>query len=566
MLPPLIVFNSMNTKNSAPDAPFPMIFWQSAVLFLFSLGLMQRIVLSLLGQESDRIIIQFCLYIITVLSLQIAICWFIARRQVFFVPKWRDSRRIFAAALTLNLLGLLLSYTIFTGFFWYWRLLILAALFLVFGEIFIRAGRAIFIGLTLLCLSFNIETGFQIWQKTRPYSIDEDNKLRAPFFAKFKDIKFSQKPNIYFISWDALIPESIAAKYLDISPGEVAYANFVNNNDFRVFKNAFRDRGTYLAPNRELDPYLFGGTTILPNQMLILDPNMWEVLPGTQAHIYRGTNNPGQFGYFAGTKPSPVYKIFKDNGYKIITSADGHYLGKKGDYVDKFINIANSLGQCEFALEWYHLQSLGFCEYFRLLVKRDYLHVPDDVKLKDFAPHMLPSVQVPVVLPELQKNAQSGVPWLSFIYIWSPGHAPKHYQPYSQFHRQSYQKIFLKRTQETAAYMTQFMNMIRTVDPGAIVLFFGDHGQFLSINLTKNDMKDENKKRFHFLDSHAVMAALYPKNACAEYMNFAGDYVTISMLVRALIVCLADGDDPIDWEVDYSQPYNGIRFADYLYE
>ena len=559
LLPPLIVFNPMNTKNSAPDAPFPMIFWQSAVLFLFSLGLMQRIVLSLLGQESDRIIIQFCLYMITVLAVQIAICWFIARRQKPFVdkkkrrqlvPHWRDSRRIFSAALTLNLLGLLLSYTIFTGFFWYWRLLILAALFLVFGEIFIRAGRAIFIGLTLLCLSFNIETGFQIWQKTHPPSVQEYD-WRAAFDKKFKPVQLTQKPNIYLVSWDALAPEQIFAKYLEIPPGILGYARFLNNGEFRVFKNAFVDRIAYPSPQRQIDPFFSDGSRAFHNSLLLLDPNLWERQTGNLSHLHRGYDFPGQTHYFSGRRRSPVYEIFKENGYQIFVSYQSEYFGRKGPHIDEYLIPPDNKGQCAFALPWQHLQSLGFCLFRRFLGD-------------DWQPHS-PAAHMQNILSILRQQAQNTAPFLAFIYVNSPGHTQLDYHHKPHF-KQRYTNFVIPSSQKTAQYMGDILEMIKTHDSEALILFFGDHGAAMSRQLRKNDLRDDDTKRFYFLDIHAVMAALYPKNACAEYMNFAGDYVTISMLVRALIVCLADGDDPIDWEVDYSQPYDGIRFADYLYE
>ena len=554
-------------------------FWQCAGVFLLSAGLAQRLILSLIGQESVEIIHAFAWYVFTVIALETALLLFLAwistsANAAEASHPWHSGKR-FAGALALvlvfNVLGLLLSYTEFAGWSLLGRLACLAAAWAVIYAVFLYGARVLFIGLALLGVSLNLETSFQVWQKSRP--VTDDNALRQTVLDRFKPVSFVRKPNVYLISWDAIVSEVIAEEFLDIPPGSLGYANYVKNNDFRVFNNAFRDRGMYPSAenpelNRILDPKYFGGTGIVHNQILFFDPSIWDTLPGRPDHIYKDRNSPGQLRYFAGERESPLYRIFRNNGYKIMTSADGLFLGtKKGDYIDEFINLGTGYGQCLFSLEWHHFQGLGFCQYWDERVLRHYTPLLKKSEIQATHTYMFPSLQVPMLLPILAKNAESKTPWLSFIHIWSPGHAPGSYYNHADAsHRQSWAGQFKKVSAEAGRYMKVIMHAIRSSDPNAIVLFFGDHGMFLTVKWTKDDLKTEEDVRLHFLDSHAVMAALYPENACAEYMQFDQKYVTVSMLVRALVVCLADGDDPIDWEVDYSSPYDGIRFEDYLYE
>ena len=57
-----------------------------------------------------------------------------------------------------------------------------------------------------------------------------------------KIVDFKQKPNVYFISFDAMIPVSLAKKYLNID--NLSYQNFTKEKGFYRFRNAFSD-GTY---------------------------------------------------------------------------------------------------------------------------------------------------------------------------------------------------------------------------------------------------------------------------------------------------------------------------------
>ena len=569
--------NDNKTANISGLNKASSLLWQSATAFLFSLYLAQRIVLSMLGQESSRIIGEFCLYIFALILLQTGLCWLVARGRSLsannlFRRKSRKSRNkqkasagkswfadnlrrrlpllAFPAMLTFNILGLFLSYTEFAGLFILPRLLVLAVLFFALLELFRRGGRPVFIGLALLCVSANVEVGVQVWQKLQTQqTIVED--WRAAFPHKFRKIQFTHKPNVYLVSWDSLVPEKIAEVFLSIAPGTLEYARFLKDENFRVFRNAFVDRTAWPTPNRAIDPFFGDGSRAFHNSLLNLDPNMWEKLSGGLPYFHRGYDFSGQAHYFAGRRPSPLFELFKENGYRILVSYDREYFGAKGPYIDKYLIPGKNEGQCVFALSWYYFQSAGFCHIRRLFA--------------DAAPPQEFSPQLRALLPVLRSQVR-GQPTLNFIYINSPGHTNLNYRHENLRQRRQFHGQIISRAKQTARYMESIISAVRGQDPQAIVLFSADHGAATARGMNKQDMADVGKRNFYFLDIHAAVVAMYPADTCASHMNFSTKYVTTAMIVRRLLVCLADGEDPIDWEVDYSSPYQGVYFADYLYE
>lgn len=536
--------------------PQALLFWQSAVVFLFSLQLAQRIVLSLLDQENPQIIVQFCLYIFALILLQTGVCWLIlhkwpATSKIASGSRWRTPLLVFPVVLVFNTLGLFLSYTKFAGLMAPVRLLILAVLFFALLELFRRGGRPLFIGLTLLCLSANAEVAVQIWQKARPPQVVVED-WRAVFPLNFRKIRFVSRPNVYLVSWDSLIPEKIGEEFLAIAPGTLEYARFLSGKEFRVFKNAFVDRVAYPAPERAIDPFFSDGSRVFHNSLLILDPNLWERLSGDLLHFHKGYSFPGQTHYFPGRRPSPLFEIFKENGYRVVVSYEREYFGPKGAYIDEFLIPGKNEGQCVFVLPWHYFQSAGFCHIRRLFAGPE---AP-----QNFSAHLR------MLLPVLRRQTQAAQPTLNFIYINSPGHTELNYHYTNPQQQRQFREQIIGRSKQTARYMKSIVDAVRGQDPEAIVLLVADHGAAMSRAMNRYDMADAAKRRFYFLDIHATTMAMYPATACAPHMNFATKYVTAAMVVRKLLVCLAGGEDPIDWEVDYSSPYKGVYFADYLYE
>ena len=76
----------------------------------------------------------------------------------------------------------------------------------------------------------------QIYFVNEPSPFTAEGKTSSP---NIKIVDFKQKPNVYFISFDAMIPVSLAKKYLNID--NLSYQNFTKEKGFYRFRNAFSD-------------------------------------------------------------------------------------------------------------------------------------------------------------------------------------------------------------------------------------------------------------------------------------------------------------------------------------
>ncbi len=545
-----------------------MLFWHCVVCFLISLHLTERVILSLVGQESNKIINELSFYIFVIFCLQMLLCRWIGsfsrtdgKARHLFCFRWNDGRMIFPAILTFNIVALVFSFIPFNGYLGIFQILILVILFGVLMEFFVRGNRNLFIFLALLFLSANIEIGVQIYQKF--YAVPPSEKLnwRDSFVNKFQKVSFTKKPNVYLISWDSLIPDSIAEKLIQIPQETLAYNKYLSENNFRIFKNVFVDRVAVPHPERKLQPSLLDPSRASLNSLLLLDPIMWDNQPGLQDYIHHGYNHP--YHYFEGARKSPLYEIFKENNYKIFVSNRDYHFGIKGQYISKYFIYSASTGQCNFGTKWFYFQMFHFCELRRFFLpsQQAYKHRT----LEDVLPWY--TLYVRDIQTIFRQNIETKQPWLNFIYLGFPGHVSHTYRGNSERIKETYRQAFVAQSKTAAHYMQEVMQTIRNSDPTAIVLFFGDHGTGIIKGVRSEETSiTEEEKYPYMIDVHGVSAAIYPPDACASHMVFPTKYITTAMLARALIVCLADGEDPVNWKIDYNSPYANIKFDDYLYE
>lgn len=484
---------------------------------LLSLNWFLPIFDSLLAETSTYARVELMIYLAVIVSLE-----FLALLLVQKLYKGPGASRIYAVLLaflmTANLLGLLLS---FHDPFLTQNKLVKATEFLLMASVFYwlcsNLAKKPFIigGLSLLYMAV-------VSQQIIGLIIKDDVPQASSAFGQFKTVKFENKPNVYILSYDALIPPAIASEYLGLE--KLDYVSVLEEYNGRFFKNTFSDGD---ATQNSL------------NTVLYLDPAIWAGM---------GRNRDMAF---SGIAPSPVFDIFRSNGYKINTAFSGKYL-LQGKYIDAFTSHRTSESYCKFALPWYYLQHLGYCSVKinvinKMFPRSDGDHIGFEEQLID----------------NFEKRFGASQPWLSFIYIISPGHTPRNYThtPQEQIR---FKKRFTVGQTDAADHLRSLMALISANDPKGIILVFGDHGAWLS-----RALKLDNKGAgFILKDRHAVLSSIYPGDACSAYMGpVASDhFVTPSRLVRQLITCLSGGIDPIDWEVDYSGPYGGYSFGDFIYE
>lgn len=201
--------------------------------------------------------------------------------------------------------------------------------------------------------------------------------------------------------------EEHAREYMGMS--SLAYITALREGNARNIRNAFSD---YNKTQHSLD------------SMLYLDPA-----------AYSG----GTFFVpaLSGLKSSPLFNIFRDNGYKINTGrAGGHLL--RGTYIDEFTPTGSNNSYCMFVRHWYYLQHLGYCE----LKKAEILEKFDGAASKHS-----PSYEEQV-FQSFERHAQSDQPWLNLVYIFSPGHTPRAYtrtERELEIYKEDFAKINTKR-------------------------------------------------------------------------------------------------------------------------
>ena len=224
-----------------------------------------------------------------------------------------------------------------------------AALFVLFVAFRVidhqRWGGVTLSAVALIGLGIVLGSHFlERYDATTPVEVDMSN---------IQHVSFRDKPNLYFISFESLIPRSLLRKYfgLDTSPFHDLFE--VN---FRRFPNFFSE-----------DTYTQGSL----NTILALDKELFLELESEH-----------RYNLFSGVEPSPLLGILRNNGYE--TSSyyphPGFFGHHKGPYIDHYINYSGigvcSLldeeiqpiafwGYCAFSREANGSDIAGYLEYFK---------------------------------------------------------------------------------------------------------------------------------------------------------------------------------------------------------
>jgi sulfatase-like protein len=331
----------------------------------------------------------------------------------------------------------------------------------------------------------------------------------------FRSIEFPVRPNVYLISFDALLPSNVAKGLLGLEevPPHVTIAKRL---DLRVLRNTFADS----VP-----------TTNSINSMLSFDTTWWDTLGQDRTLLDTGE------------RPSPLYKIFKDNGYSIQFFYKNTFFGPPAKARLDYYGVANG-GICTNVDRQWTL--MGFCmpwieDWWRAHVGFHKLGYPQ------------------LVFDRIVQTARSPEPWLTVAYIYAPGHTEKSFS----IRRDSldpYRKSYWKGSEQAAEYIATLVRLIKQHDPDGVLVIFGDHGAYISRGLSPDDPHPLTKMDV-IRDRHAVFAGLYPKSFCEEELSNAGEPLGTVRLMRLIVKCLAGGVDPMT-----SVGSDDDSFAGYEYE
>jgi len=350
-------------------------------------------------------------------------------------------------------------------------------------------------------------------------------------------VDFESKPNVYFIGFDSLIPKVLLQKYLSLET--TAYHEVLDAN-FQRFRNFFSD-GALTKPSL--------------NSLLALD----------LGHFKEAAVNKTEYDFFPGLVPSPLFEIFKHNGYETTTLHNNFYFGTiKGPYVDNYLvnrSIFNN-AVCQF-LRVNGLRAptlMGYCRLLRSVKVRTTLMKLGFVDKE--------KGDIDFLIDSMRAGLQNDIPQILVAYIWSPGHTIT-----ATFDRKAdgvfdkYKQKYFKNSKATASHLNKIVTFISREDPEAVVYVFGDHGPYIS----RRDTFEEDST-FFVQDRFGVYGGIHPRGRCAKPFSkpYNKDFMTVTQGAHMIIRCLSGGKDAFLTLEDYYIPGLETKihnhYQDYLYE
>ncbi|MEE9543520.1 MAG: hypothetical protein V3V95_07035 [Thermodesulfobacteriota bacterium] len=397
-------------------------------------------------------------------------------------------------------------------------LLLLMALFAV-SLIVLKKFRdtdqsPLLMGVSILVLLLAIGGNFFWNQHKKHEQLIEAAKLPDHFtFPTFKE-----RPNVYFFFHDALIPEAMSRKFLNID--KLQYISVIRNEGLRLLKNVFADR---VPTNPSI------------NSFIAMDLSYFDNMPRRIRHLLD-----------TGAVAGPLYELFRRNEYKIQLISRSSYHGAESESDIDSYAVWNELGLCKTVDNDYAL--LGYC-------------IPAIRKLRQrlFGKSKLPFMEY--YYKRIYETSKSPDRWLTLSYVQWPGHTLGSFYIDNPGDLESYSSDFKSRRDPGVAIGLQRLIMFtRMTDPNSIMVILGDHGAYVSRGM--QDMAPEKRPlppKEYFQDRHAVVAAIYPKDFCVDEFEKVS---SIARIGRTIVKCLSGGKDPLPAEYQL----NDDHLLEYFYE
>ena len=342
-----------------------------------------------------------------------------------------------------------------------------------------------------------------------------------------RDISFRKTPNLYFVSFDALIPRSLLKKYLNLETTkfhdsfDVRFRRFPN-----FFANAIR-------------------TAHSLNTVLALDADAYS---SQRERLSAKGDDPDPF-LFSGRNPSNLLGILHRNGYESTSIYVDSYFGEdKGQYINNYITVHNKT-VCNLLDAGIRAFSFwGYCWFGRA----DWLTALD------------------TSAERVTKVKLGARPQFVITHLYVPGHVGSQFRHDNTKMLEEFTATYVDGIERAARYLDLIIRHLEEDDPGAILLVYGDHGLFLS-----QGQQFEDDPEFVFQDNYGILGGVYPRDACAGWFDEASSqgYMTILDAVDALLRCLSGGESPLirrgknthPWN-ERSRLHNRPYYEDFLYE
>ncbi len=413
-----------------------------------------------------------------------------------------------------------------------YRAIIFFAAALLFLSFFMLASRKLVflkLGSALVALLIVANLASFALNKAPNNSSEEQSRqatTEGTVSPKIRKVKFSRTPNVYLIGWESAAPTAVLQKYLGLANAPLEQTMI--ELGLRMFSNVFSE-GSATRPSW--------------NALMAMDQEYANSILGRSKQLI-----------FAGAAPSPLIEIFKHNAYEVTTAYTTGYLGGniKGPYIDNYI-LEKDFSPCDQPFvdwdkrAWFFF---GACDFIQSKIMNS------DAGTK-------PTL-VDLIKKRIIEGGSARKPQLLMVHTSTPMHTNSEWKG-SPEQLNDFKNRYLSASNQAASLLRELYSAIRSSGADSLILMFGDHGVWASRHI-----EFAVDPVFVVQDRFAVLAGIWPATACAETYDAQAKepYRTTPQLVRLLITCLANGEDPYIGPYDHRINWQGtdIDLKDYIYE
>ncbi len=334
-------------------------------------------------------------------------------------------------------------------------------------------------------------------------------------------VTFEETPNLYFIGFESIVPESIMYKHMGI---ETTQFHRVLEDEMRRFRNMFASA---------VHTWNSFQTLMALDLDIVLE------------HRAATRSSPS---YFAGHDLSPLVWIMRENGYTTSSFYQTRMFGRtQGLGIDNY--KINTTKDAVCSLLDGRIRPWAFWGY---CPEENVSHLP----FEDYLMRELTKIDV-------------GRPQFVIAHNPLPGHTSSLFDPDDIDDRKEFFDGYARNSNRAAIYLERIIEHLKATDPNAILFVFGDHGALLA---HKAGLEDD--PTFFLQDRFGILGGVYPPDRCAAELDEAESkgYVTTLDVVHAILECLSGGQSALReprhdrfWG-DYVPESHSYKHEDFLYE
>lgn len=447
--------------------------------------------------------------------------------------------------------------------------LLLFAFISMFNEL--KKYQNYIISLIFLSALFFFYKPYQMQQSIDTLSIKYNDTLSV------YPLTFKEKPNVYIIGIDALVPSILLKKHMNLESTDL---HNLLNEEFITYKNVFS------GGDRTIPSYL---------SMLSLTPDYWNSFDDSKDYCLFCPTPLNRNNLFNGLTPSPLIMIFKSNGYESTTAHEWPHFGPiKGPYIDNYLLRTRQDGKrathsvCNLMSS--RSDFIGFFGYCNLRNKLKFLKDYSSEKKLNYKGFQF---NLAWDLQNIEEIAAKKAPQLYIGHILSTRHTSYEFDITNKEMFSEFKTEYVTQANKTAKLMKIVLDHIKKNDENALIYVWGDHGPVLSQHLSWDDRYDKNSShplvqstKFFIQDRLGTFGGVYHDGSVcnSEVFQTQRRFNTPQHILKDILYCLSNSKSR-DLYGDYFKeftrtktfafPRRGqnkpiladiVEFEDYLYE